>query len=63
MKERLILGKDELESIRDSTLFYPCSGNDLLVPIELFSPYVTDFWFVDRGYFSPGHHGTKHYGF
>lgn len=51
MKEQLIIGKEQLETIKDSTLFYPCSGNDLLIPIELFSPYVTNFWFVDRTYF------------
>jgi hypothetical protein len=43
-------------------LFYPGSGNDLLVPIQLFSPFVTDFWFVDKGYFSPGHQDTHYDG-
>ena len=52
-----------LLSLKDSALFYPCSGNDLDVPISLFSPFVTDFWFVDRGYFSTGNQDTKHYGF
>ena len=46
-----------------AALFYPCSGNDLEVPIRLFSPTVTEFWFVDRGYFTPGHQDTKQYGF
>ena len=63
MKGHFVLGKEQLERVKDSALFYPCSGNDLLTPIELFSPYVTDFWFVDRGYFSPGHQDTKFYGF
>jgi hypothetical protein len=62
MNERFILKVKELERVNNSTLFYPCSGNDLLLPIELFSPYVTDFWFVDRGYFSPGHQDTKDFG-
>lgn len=59
MKEQLILSETELEKIKDSTLFYPCSGNDLLVPIEIFSPYVIDFWFVDTGYFTPGNQDTR----
>lgn len=51
MNEGLFLGRDSLEKVKDMALFYPCSGDDLLVPIEIFSPYVTDFWFVDRAYF------------
>ena len=58
-----ILNTKYLEKIKDTKLFYPCSGNDLHVPIELFSPYVTDFLFVDRGFFSPRHRDTVHYGF
>mgnify|MGYP001164048401 CR=1 FL=1 len=63
MKERLILDREILERINNSKLFYPCSGDDLKIPIKLFSPYVTDFWFVDRGYFSRGHSDTKDYRF
>ncbi|HBV20738.1 MAG TPA: hypothetical protein DEF07_03340 [Nitrosomonas sp.] len=62
MEDLLILSKSVLESIKDTTLFYPCSGNDLLIPIEFFSPYVTDFWFVDKGYFSPRNKDTRNYG-
>ncbi len=40
------------------SLFYPCSGSDLMTPIRLFAPHVTCFWFVDIGYFSPGHQNT-----
>ena len=59
-----ILNRDALpEEIKDTTLFYPCSGNDLVVPVQLFAPFVTDFWFVDSGYFSSGHQDTRHYGF
>ena len=61
MTDGLILGREYLERVKDSVLYYPCSGNDLRVPIEMFSPYVTDFWFVDRGYFSSGHHDTRSY--
>jgi hypothetical protein len=61
MKERLILDREILERINNSKLFYPCSGNDWKIPIKLFSPHVTDFWFVDKGYFSRGHDYTKDY--
>ncbi|AGX88322.1 hypothetical protein [Candidatus Symbiobacter mobilis] len=60
MSEQWILDKKYLEPIQNTALFYPCSGNDLLIPIELFSPYITDYWFVDKGYFTPGHQDTKH---
>ena len=49
-----MLTEDVLSTISGSTLFYPCSGTDLLVPVRIFSPFVTNFWFVDRSYFSPG---------
>jgi len=62
MKKDWILDEKILHGIEGKALFYPCSGNDLLVPIEIFSPYVTDFWFIDRGYFSPGHQDTRFYG-
>lgn len=55
MKEQVLIYKDQLEKVRDKALFYPCSGNDYLVPIEIFAPYVIDFWFVDRMYFSAKH--------
>jgi hypothetical protein len=58
--ESVIIEESELEAVKDSALFYPCSGEDLLVPIEIFSPYVTDFWFVDLRYFT---RPKKHYGF
>lgn len=57
------LGKGAMLAIAGTALFYPCSGNDIEVPIRLFSPHVTEFWFVDRGYFTPGHQDTKQYGF
>lgn len=59
MKVKVHWKVNVLEKLQDTSLFYPCSGNDLLVPIEVFSPYVTDFWFVDRGYFSPYHQDTR----
>jgi len=43
-------------------LFYPCSGNDLIAPIKQFAASISDFWFVDFGYFRPGHQDTRHYG-
>jgi hypothetical protein len=38
----------------NKTLFYPSSGDDWLVPIRLFAPDITDFWFVDKRYFIAG---------
>lgn len=44
--------KSILRIIDGKTLYYPCSGLDLLPPIRLFAPYITTFWFVDIAYFS-----------
>jgi hypothetical protein len=60
---RVFVDRSALEKIKGTTLFYPCSGADLITPIRLFAPYVQDFWFVDRGYFRSGHQDTRHYGF
>lgn len=35
------------ESIVDTALFYPCCGEDLHLPIQLFASVVSDFYFVD----------------
>ncbi len=59
MIKQVLIEKEQLEKVQDTALFYPCSGSDYLVPIEIFSPYVTDFWFVDRGYFSKGRPADK----
>lgn len=59
MKEQILIGKEQLEKVQDSALFYPCSGNDLLVPVEIFAPYVTDYWFVDCNYFLNNHRADK----
>lgn len=48
---RILLNTLALGPIQGSTLFYPCSGNDWLLPIKLFTPYCNEFWFVDTGYF------------
>ncbi len=45
-----------LEHLTDQTLFYPCSGTDWATPLNLFAPYITDFWFVDRNYFLYDHY-------
>ena len=50
-QENLILDTEHLKKVEDSVLFYPCSGDDWQVPVTLFSPYVTDFWFADKAYF------------
>jgi hypothetical protein len=43
--------EESLKAVEGTTLFYPCSGNDLVVPLRLFSPTVSEFWFVDVNYF------------
>lgn len=62
MDENVIIPESVIAPLKGTSLFYPCSGNDMLLPVQLFSPYVTDFWFVDKGYFSPGHQDTHDYG-
>jgi len=56
------LDQNVLNRVNGTALFYPCSGDDLHAPIRMFAPHVKDFWFVDRGYFAPGHQDTKRYG-
>lgn len=63
MSREFILDMNRIPEIENSSLFYPSSGNDWKTPIKLFSPIITEFWFVDRGYFHPGHCDTCHYGF
>ena len=50
-KNATSLDRSILEHLDGTTLFYPCSGDDLLLPIATFSPFVSDFWFVDIAYF------------
>jgi hypothetical protein len=38
---------EHLETIAETALFYPCSGNDLEVPVKLFASVIADFYFVD----------------
>ncbi len=33
-----------LEPIRSTALFYPCSGNDLELPLSLFAPVTSDLF-------------------
>lgn len=57
--------ESNLENIKFNTsgaLFYPCSGADLIAPIMMFEPFIKDFWFVDKAYFSPRHQNTRHLG-
>ena len=63
VSEICILDEKILPPLQGTTLFYPCSGYDLFVPIQLFSPFVSDYWFIDRGYFSPGHQDTRYFQF
>lgn len=41
------LPREALDSLLGTALFYPCSGDDLEIPITLFAPTVSDFYFVD----------------
>lgn len=52
MQTNFKLASELLKPIEDTTLFYPCSGDDLVDPIRLFAPTVIDFWFVDVKYFT-----------
>lgn len=51
--EECCLKTGVLEALTDKALFYPCSGMDFRVPFAVFSPWISDFYFVDKGYFSP----------
>ncbi|MDA7861489.1 hypothetical protein N9B22_00310 [bacterium] len=39
-----------LENLESRSLFYPCSGQDFIEPIENFLPFIDEFWFVDTTY-------------
>ncbi len=60
--EQMFINPEALSHVKDTSLFYPCSGGDLTVPIRIFAPFVTDFWFVDKGYFVPGNQDTRQSG-
>jgi hypothetical protein len=51
MGDSMEFDKKWLAGLEGTALFYPCSGEDLLVPIKLFAPTVREFWFVDTDYF------------
>lgn len=42
-----------LQAIEGTTLFYPHSADDFLLPVHLFAPHVKEFWFADWSYFGP----------
>jgi hypothetical protein len=44
----------DLSMLKDKLLYYPFSGYDVEVPVRMFIDYVSEFWFVDTGYFSQG---------
>ena len=48
-----------LERVRGKILFYPCSGRDWVEPVEVFAPYVDEFWFCDLNYDSDQHRIEK----
>ena len=39
-----------LEHLQAGNLFYPSAGSDLATSIEVFSSWLSDFWFVDSAY-------------
>lgn len=47
-----LIEREPLLRLSEYPLFYPCSGEDWLPSIQLFSPYISEFWFADRSYFS-----------
>ena len=51
-KRPYVIPQAQLERLKDLALFYPCSGEDYYDAIAVFSPYITDFWFVDKRYFT-----------
>lgn len=61
MKNENITNIDNLDFDKTGVLFYPCSGNDVIAPVRMFSAHLSDLWFVDRGYFIPGHQDTKRF--
>lgn len=44
-----------LRRLQGMALFYPHSANDLQMPVRMFAPWITDFWFVDLAYFDSDH--------
>jgi len=44
------INKKYLKPLQGSSLYYPCAGSDIEAPVLTFSPYITDFWFVDINY-------------
>ena len=61
MKKEKLTNISSISFNKLGALFYPCSGNDLTMPLEMFSGHLSDLWFVDRGYFTPGHQDTSSY--
>lgn len=45
------LPEQALASVASKALFYPHSGRDVLTPVRIFAPFVSDFWFCDLNYF------------
>jgi hypothetical protein len=43
----------ELSGLAGTSLFYPCSGADLLTPMSLFAGKVSTMHFVDLQHFDP----------
>ncbi|MCX7393869.1 MAG: hypothetical protein NTW75_07045 [Planctomycetales bacterium] len=52
MTKMFVINEELRKSVEGTTLFYPCSGNDFRAPLQLFSPFISEFWFVDKGYYN-----------
>jgi len=55
---KLVLTADIVVDLRGTCLFYPCAGEDVYAPVQVFLPYVSSFWFVDLHY--SGTVGDRH---
>ncbi len=43
---------NELTGLNNRVFFYPCSAEDIEIPVLLLTPWIDTFWFVDTCYFS-----------
>ena len=59
MTKMFVINEELRKSVEGTTLFYPCSGNDFRAPLQLFSPFISEFWFVDVQYFTNLHRADR----
>jgi hypothetical protein len=46
-----ILQEEALNKVEEGCLYYPCCVEDYREPLKLFSPLISEFWFVDPQFF------------